>query len=199
MAEVYGPDYQQQMELARQIKKVFETTPGVVDVDWYVEDPQAKYDVVVDLDKAALHGVSAAAVTQTMQIGSERRDGRTAARSASRARTCRFACNSTGRGAPAIESLATDEIAEPRQSHSRPKVSMGPRFDAMSRERDHRREPLRQEPAAGGVRAGRCGGRGREPGVRHHEDERGHRQAEDAAGLRASSATTRRCRPRPTG
>ena len=69
VAEVYGPDYQQQMELAKQIKKVFETTPGVVDVDWYVEDPQAKYDVVVDLDKAALNGVSAAAVTQTVQMG----------------------------------------------------------------------------------------------------------------------------------
>ncbi len=69
VAEVYGPDYQQQMELARQIKKVFETTPGVVDVDWYVEDPQVKYNVVVDLDKAALNGVSAAAVTQTIQMG----------------------------------------------------------------------------------------------------------------------------------
>ena len=69
VAEVYGPDYQQQMELAKQIKKVFETTPGVVDVDWYVEDPQTKYNVVVDLDKAALNGVSAAAVTQTVQMG----------------------------------------------------------------------------------------------------------------------------------
>ncbi|MGA9565578.1 MAG: efflux RND transporter permease subunit [Candidatus Korobacteraceae bacterium] len=69
VAEVYGPDYQQQMEMAKQIKNVFETTPGVVDVDWYVEDPQAKYNVVVDLDKAALNGVSAAAVTQTIQMG----------------------------------------------------------------------------------------------------------------------------------
>jgi multidrug efflux pump subunit AcrB len=69
VAEVYGPDYQQQMALAKQIKKVFETTPGVVDVDWYVEDPQIKYNVVVDLDKAALNGVSAAAVTQTVQMG----------------------------------------------------------------------------------------------------------------------------------
>jgi multidrug efflux pump subunit AcrB len=69
VAEVYGPSYEQQMALAKQIKQVFQSTPGVVDVDWYVEDPQAKYDVVVDLDKAALHGVSAAAVTQTIQMG----------------------------------------------------------------------------------------------------------------------------------
>src|SRR5664279_5619148 len=69
VAEVYGPDYQQQIELAKKIKQIFQTTPGVVDVDWYVEDPQVKYDVKVDLDKAALHGISAADVTRTVQIG----------------------------------------------------------------------------------------------------------------------------------
>src|SRR5208283_3687735 len=69
VAEVYGPDYKQQIDLARKIKQIFQTTPGVVDVDWYVEDPQVKYDVNVDLDKAALNGVSAAAVAETVQIG----------------------------------------------------------------------------------------------------------------------------------
>src|SRR5208337_403558 len=69
VAEVYGPDYQQQIDLARKIKQIFQSTPGVVDVDWYVEDPQVKYDVNVDLDKAALNGVSAAAVAETVQIG----------------------------------------------------------------------------------------------------------------------------------
>ncbi len=67
-AEVYGPDYKGQVDLAAQIKKIFQATPGVVDVDWYVEDPQIKYDMTVDLDKAALHGISAADVTRTMQI-----------------------------------------------------------------------------------------------------------------------------------
>ena len=38
-------------------------------MDWYVEDPQTKYDMKVDLDKAALHGISAADVTRTVQIG----------------------------------------------------------------------------------------------------------------------------------
>ena len=71
VAEVYGPDYQHQIELAKKIKHIFQTTPGVVDVDWYVEDPQVKYDIRVDLDKAALHGVSAADVTRTVQIGLE--------------------------------------------------------------------------------------------------------------------------------
>ena len=68
VAEVYGPDYSGQIALAAQIKKVFQQTSGVVDVDWYVEDPQTKYDMRVDLDKAALHGVSPAEVARTLQI-----------------------------------------------------------------------------------------------------------------------------------
>ncbi len=69
VAEVYGPEYKGQTELAAKVKKIFKETPGVVDVDWYVEDPQTKYDMKVDLDKAALQGVSAADVTRTVQIG----------------------------------------------------------------------------------------------------------------------------------
>jgi len=69
VAEVYGPDYKGQVELAAQIKKIFQQTSGVVDVDWYVEDPQTKYDMKVDLDKAALHGISPVDVTRTLQIG----------------------------------------------------------------------------------------------------------------------------------
>jgi multidrug efflux pump subunit AcrB len=69
VAEVYGPDYRGQIELAARIKKIFQETPGVVDVDWYVEDPQTKYDLRVDLDKAALQGVSAADVSRAVQIG----------------------------------------------------------------------------------------------------------------------------------
>jgi multidrug efflux pump subunit AcrB len=69
VAEVYGPDYKGQIALAAQIKQVFQQTPGVVDVDWYVEDPQAKYDMKVDLEKAALHGISPADITRTLQVG----------------------------------------------------------------------------------------------------------------------------------
>jgi len=69
VAEIYGPDYQQQLAFAKQIKHIFQTTPGVVDVDWYVEDPQTKYDLKVDIDKAALHGVAASDISKTMQIG----------------------------------------------------------------------------------------------------------------------------------
>ena len=69
VAEVYGPDYKGQTQLAAKVKKIFQETPGVVDTDWYVEDPQTKYDLQVDLDKAALLGISAADVTRTVQLG----------------------------------------------------------------------------------------------------------------------------------
>ena len=42
VAEVYGPDATRRLALAGQVKSVFEQTPGVVDVDWYVESPQAE-------------------------------------------------------------------------------------------------------------------------------------------------------------
>ena len=68
VVEVYGPDYKGQIGVAAKIKKIFQQTPGVVDTDWYVEDPQTKYDINVDLDKAALQGISAAEVSRTVQI-----------------------------------------------------------------------------------------------------------------------------------
>lgn len=68
VAEVYGPDYVRQIELARQIRGAFEKTPGVVDVDWYVEDPQPKYRVIVDKEKSALHGVPTEQVVRTFKV-----------------------------------------------------------------------------------------------------------------------------------
>jgi multidrug efflux pump subunit AcrB len=68
VAEVYGPTLQQRMQIAAEVKKVFQQTRGVTDVDWYVEDPQTKYNLNVDLDKAALHGVTANDVSQTVAI-----------------------------------------------------------------------------------------------------------------------------------
>jgi multidrug efflux pump subunit AcrB len=68
VAEVYGPDYQRQRELARQIINVFEDTPGVVDVDWYMEEDQPRYQLAVDKEQAALHGISAAQIAETVQL-----------------------------------------------------------------------------------------------------------------------------------
>src|SRR6266498_4193898 len=68
VAEIYGPDYRRQIEIARQIRDIFDKTPGVVDVDSYVEDDQTKYQFVVDKEKAALNGVSAEEVAATLRI-----------------------------------------------------------------------------------------------------------------------------------
>ncbi len=67
VAEVYGPDYDRQREVAAQVRGVFETTPGVVDVDWYVQDPQAKYEFAVRKEKAALHGITAEQIAETLR------------------------------------------------------------------------------------------------------------------------------------
>jgi multidrug efflux pump subunit AcrB len=68
VAEIYGPTYQRQLEVARQIREVFDKTEGVVDVDSYVEDDQTKYEFVVDKEKAALNGVSTEQVAATLRI-----------------------------------------------------------------------------------------------------------------------------------
>ncbi len=68
VAEVYGPDYQQQIDVARQVRSVFESTEGVVDVDWFVEDDQTEYKLEVNKEKAMLAGVSAQQIVQTVGI-----------------------------------------------------------------------------------------------------------------------------------
>ncbi len=67
VAEVYGPDYEEQIDVARQIKGIFQDTEGVVDVDWYMTDPQPEYRVVVERDKAAQMGVYPARVLQVIR------------------------------------------------------------------------------------------------------------------------------------
>jgi multidrug efflux pump subunit AcrB len=71
VAEIYGPDYQRQIEIAKDIRDIFDRTPGVVDVDWYVEDDQPRYRFVVDKEKAALNGVSAEQIAATLRIAVE--------------------------------------------------------------------------------------------------------------------------------
>jgi multidrug efflux pump subunit AcrB len=68
VAEVYGPTFAGRVAAARQIKEVFEGTPGVVDIDWYVEDDQTRYDLVVDSERAAVRGVSTQQVSMTLGV-----------------------------------------------------------------------------------------------------------------------------------
>jgi multidrug efflux pump subunit AcrB len=69
VAEVYGPDPDRRVAVAREVKTVFEDTPGVADVDWYVEDPQQTVDLAVDLDRAAAAGVAPSNVAVLARLG----------------------------------------------------------------------------------------------------------------------------------
>jgi len=68
VAEIYGPDEATRHATARQVREVFTSTPGVVDVDWYLEADQPKTRLVIDKEKAALHGISAETISQTLRI-----------------------------------------------------------------------------------------------------------------------------------
>ncbi|TLU81555.1 MAG: efflux RND transporter permease subunit [Chlorobium sp.] len=68
VAEIYGPSQFEQIALAKQVKQVFEKTPGVVDVDWLVEDDQKVYNLVVNKERAAFRGVTPEQIAQTLRI-----------------------------------------------------------------------------------------------------------------------------------
>jgi multidrug efflux pump subunit AcrB len=68
VAEVYGPDANRRRELANAVRDTFEHTPGVVDVDWYVESPRERLRLDVDPDKAAAAGLSAADVAAVVRM-----------------------------------------------------------------------------------------------------------------------------------
>lgn len=66
VAEIYGPDYDQQIAVADQVKNQLAKTENVVDTDWSVESDQKEYKLEVDKDKAMKHGIASAQIVQTM-------------------------------------------------------------------------------------------------------------------------------------
>jgi multidrug efflux pump subunit AcrB len=68
VAEVYGPDYNRQLAVAREMRALFETTSGVVDVDDYIEADQMKYVFTVDRAKAALAGIPSQDIVNTLRM-----------------------------------------------------------------------------------------------------------------------------------
>ena len=71
VAEIYGPDYQRQIALARDVRGLFESTSGVVDVDDYIEADQVKYVFTVDRTKAALAGIPSDEIVKTLGMALE--------------------------------------------------------------------------------------------------------------------------------
>ena len=66
VAEIYGLDYQGQIEMATKVRNVFETTKDISDVDDSVEAKQKRLVVKVDRQKAALLGVSQQNITSSI-------------------------------------------------------------------------------------------------------------------------------------
>lgn len=58
VAEIYGPNYEGQIEVANQVKTILEKTTDIVDIDWMVEDNQIEYKLEVDKEKAMLNGIA---------------------------------------------------------------------------------------------------------------------------------------------
>lgn len=68
VAEIYGPDGERQIEIAKQIKNIFNESKGVVDVDWLVEADKSKITFEVDKEKAALNGIGTDLIAQSLQM-----------------------------------------------------------------------------------------------------------------------------------
>ncbi len=68
VAEIYAPSATERLALAAKIKAIFAGTPGVVDVDWFVEGPGPKLTLEVDREKAARAGISPEAIARTLRV-----------------------------------------------------------------------------------------------------------------------------------
>ncbi|GGG41009.1 multidrug transporter AcrB [Croceivirga lutea] len=68
VAEIYGPDYEKQIEIADKVQQILNNTTDVVDVDWMVESDQEQYNFTVDKEKAMLYGVSTTQIVHTMNM-----------------------------------------------------------------------------------------------------------------------------------
>ena len=163
VAEVYGPNAERRVGLARDVRTIMESTPGVVDVDWYVEEPQRRIDLVVDEEKAALAGVPASAVAMVVRM-------------ATRGETAGLLHDPrAAEDVPIVLQLAAGRVERLVGCHFRtPQGIHHPRGHPRAHARVAfygRFKPLSQEPATGHVRHRRRRGRSRESGVRHPGDE----------------------------
>jgi multidrug efflux pump subunit AcrB len=68
VAEIYGPTLDGRLRVAEQVKEVFATTDGVVDVDWEVEAAGPRIEIHVDRNKAMRAGITAEQVARTIRV-----------------------------------------------------------------------------------------------------------------------------------
>jgi multidrug efflux pump subunit AcrB len=68
VAEIYGPDYDAQIRLAKQVRAVFEATPDIVAIDDSTLDAASRVVLRVDAAKAALYGIPVAEVARAARL-----------------------------------------------------------------------------------------------------------------------------------
>ncbi|MGJ8684946.1 MAG: efflux RND transporter permease subunit [Nonlabens sp.] len=68
VAEIYGPDYEQQIILAYEVQNILKNTDDVVDIDWMVEHDQTEYQFTINKEKAMLYGVAPQQIAYTMHL-----------------------------------------------------------------------------------------------------------------------------------
>jgi multidrug efflux pump subunit AcrB len=74
VAEVYGLDYQRQLQLAKEVRADFDAVEGVVDIDDSVEARAPRQQIEIDQAKAALYGLSQQQIVQTIKLALDGED-----------------------------------------------------------------------------------------------------------------------------
>ncbi len=69
VAEIYGPSDKARVKLAKEVKEILSSTTGVVDIDWFREEPRKRKVITVDKEKAALNGISEQQITRAITTG----------------------------------------------------------------------------------------------------------------------------------
>jgi multidrug efflux pump subunit AcrB len=76
VAEIYGPTPEAREQVAREVRRLFEATAGVVDVDWTLDAERPRLVLDVDAERAALAGIPPALAMDTLAAaGSGRQVG----------------------------------------------------------------------------------------------------------------------------
>ena len=68
VAEIYGPGAAERDRYAERVLQAFRSTPGVVDVDSSLEPAAPRLSLLLDREKASLHGVQPAAVVEALAV-----------------------------------------------------------------------------------------------------------------------------------
>jgi multidrug efflux pump subunit AcrB len=69
VAEIYGPEYAGQIEVAKKVRHAFESTPDIYDVDDSVDEHAEKLVLRVNQAKAAQLGVAQMDIVETVRMG----------------------------------------------------------------------------------------------------------------------------------